>query len=308
MGQDNANEQPPPPPPTFWQRLAERVRNTAGSGLAFALIPLLILGYLGWYYYGAEHLDQTLYGVKLENIELTPQPPWIHSNLKEQVYRENGLSEVSLLEPEATATIAHAFDANTWIKSTNQVRKMSGGKVVVDVTYRRPVAMVFQSPPPGTGNGKGLCYPVDEEGSLLPTDEFSPSEVLNYFMIFAENAAPSDTAFRDPRILEALQLVRLLEPQRESLQLACIHVQPDAIDQQLGGFNSWIMYITTQDKREIIWGHAPSRETQDEMLVEEKVARMRAWLQKAPGSTTETVLDLRQRLGLGQRLISTPGR
>ncbi len=102
------------------------------------------LGYVGWYYYGAKRLDVTLYSVKLENIEITPQPKWIHTDLKAEVFRANRLSQLSLLEPTATATIAHAFEADLRIKTTNHVRKLSSGKVQVDVTYRHPVAMVLQ--------------------------------------------------------------------------------------------------------------------------------------------------------------------
>lgn len=311
MGQENANNPPPPPPPTVYQQWAARFRDTAGSGLAFALIPLLLLGYFGWYYYGAQHLDKTLYALKIENIELTPKPPWIRSDIKAQIYRENGLSQVSLLEPQATATIAHAFDSHVWIKNTNRVRKLSGGKVVVDVTYRRPAAMIYYEPlikPPVTATPKGLCYPVDEEGVVLPGDEFA-EKVHDYFMIFAPNAAPAGKrmAFGDERIAAALALCRLLEPQRVPLKLDCIHVEPDSIDQQLGGFNSWIMHVVTEDKREIIWGHAPGKESKDELSIEEKLVTLRAWLQTPPSATNIAVLDLRQRRVLGPRLITVPG-
>lgn len=311
MGQENANNPPPPPPPTYYQEWAARVRDTAGSGLAFALIPLLVLGYFGWYYYGAQHLDRTLYALQVDNIELTPSPPWIHTDLKAQVYRDNGLSQVSLLEPQATATIAHAFDSHVWIKSTNRVRKLSGGKVTVDVTYRRPAAMVFYEPQlgaPSSGAPRGLCYPVDEEGVVLPGDEFASKQVHDYFMIYAPNAAPAGKrmAFGDERIAAALSLCKLLEPQRVPLKLDCIYVEPDSIDQQLGGFNSWVMHILTEEKREIVWGHAPGKETKDEPSVEEKLVSLRTWLQSSPSASGIAVLDLRQRRVLSPRLITIP--
>jgi hypothetical protein len=284
-----------------------------GGGLLFALIPLLILGYFGWYYYGAEHLDRTLYSLKMENIELTPQPAWIHCDVRAEVYRNGGLSEVSLLEPTATATIAHAFDAHTWIKSTNRVRKTSGGKVQVDVLYRRPAAMVYYRPAAVLGNpnppaNKGLCLPVDEDGFVLPGNDFTQEQVHNYFMIFAPNAAPAGDVgmtFGDDRITEALLLCKLLEPLRVPLKLACIYVEPDTIQQQLGGQSSWLMNVATEDKRNIIWGHAPGKESKDEPLVEEKIASVRSWLGTPAESSDVAVLDLRQRRTLVQRLINT---
>lgn len=309
MGQEGANEQPPPPPPTLWQVIGERIKNTPGSGLAFAVIPLLILGYLGWYYYGAKQLDRTLYALKLEKIEITPQPAWIHSDLKAEVYRQNGLSKLSLLEPSATATIAHAFEANVCIKSTNHVRKLSGGKVQIDVTYRQPAAYVYVQLPlaPGASKREAGAYPIDDEGVVLPSTEFAQSQLGNYFMIFAKDIQlerKDNVSFRDPRIGEALALCKLLEPVRSELQLAFIDVFADGMDVQLEGFNSWQLRIRTKDERAIIWGHAPGKETKDEMLVEEKIATMKAWLAAPPSAGSVEELDLRQRRGLGQRFTS----
>ena len=307
MGQPNANEQPPPPPPTVWQVLGERVRNTPGSGLAFAVVPLLILGYFGWYYYGAKQLDRTLYALKLENVEITPQPRWIHTDLKAEVYRLNRLSQLSLLEPSATATIAHAFEANVCVKSVNHVRKLSGGKVQIDVTYRQPAAMVLPDPPPSVDGGVGV-YAIDDEGVVLPRAEFSQAQVYDFFVIIVKHLQldGKNNGFRDPRIGEALPLCRLLEPVRAELRLRCIDVDADGMDLQLAGFNSWQLTVRDKDDRTIIWGHAPGKETKDEMLVEEKIASMRAWLSAPPSSGSAAVLDLRQRRGLGQRLTAMP--
>ncbi len=184
MGQENSNDQPPPPPPTVWQVIGQRIRDAPGSGWAFALVPLLVLGYVGWYYYGAKQLDRTLYSLKLENIEITPQPAWIRSDFKADVYRLNRLSQLSLLEPSATATIAHAFEANICIKSTNHVRKLSGGKVQIDVTYRQPAAMVYvQLDQPAavsaTKPTRGF-YAIDDEGVVLPATEFAQAQVHDF--------------------------------------------------------------------------------------------------------------------------------
>ncbi len=313
MGQDNANEQPPPPPPTLWQVVGERIKNTPGSGLAFAVIPLLLLGYIGWYYYGAKQIDQTFYSLKLENIEITPQPAWIRSDIKSVIYRDNGLSKLSLLEPSATATIAHAFEASVYIKSTNHVRKLSSGKVQIDVTYRQPAAMVYVETP--SANAKETergFHAIDDEGVVLPRGEFTESQVHDFFVIFAPNIQVEtkdnigNRGFRDPRIAEALPLCKLLEQFRKELRLACIYVDPDGMDLQLGGFNSWQLTIRTDEKRSIIWGHAPGKETKDEMLIEEKIASMRAWLAAPATAGGPDELDLRQRRGLGQRFTSTP--
>jgi hypothetical protein len=314
MGQEKPGDQPPPPP-TLVQWWSAKIRSVPGGGLLFALVPLLILGYFGWYYYGAEHLDRTLYSLREENIELTPQPAWIHGDVRAEVYRSGALSHVSLLEPQASATIAHAFDAHTWIKTTNRVRKTSGGKVKVDVVYRKPAAMVYFRRAPAIGSQEGAkpsqasCFPVDEEGFVLPSDDFAPADVHNYFVIFAPGATPAGgvgMAFGDDRILEALKLCHLLEPQRTALKLACVYVEADALEQQLGALNSWILRVETVDNRNIIWGHAPGKETKDEPRVEEKIASMQTWLQAPASASDIAVLDLRFRRSLTQRLVTVP--
>ena len=314
MGQEKPADQPPPPP-TLVESWSARIRSVPGGGLLFALVPLLILGYFGWYYYGAEHLDRTLYALREENIELTPQPKWIHGDVRAEVYRSAALSHVSLLEPQASATIAHAFDAHTWVKSTNRVRKSSGGKVKVDVVYRKPTAMVYYLRAPAIGSqevaktSQASCFPVDEEGFVLPSDDFASAEVHNYFVIFAPGATPAGgvgMAFGDDRILEALKLCRLLEMQRAALKLACIYVHADPLDQQMGALNSWTLTVETGDKRRIIWGHAPGKETKDEPRVEEKIASMQTWLQAPASASDIAVLDLRYRRTITQRLVTIP--
>ncbi len=75
------------------------------------------------------------------------------------------------------------------------------------------------------------------------------------------------------------------------------------MDLQLGGFNSWQLNIRTKEDRSIIWGHAPGKETKDEMTVEEKIASMRAWLAAPPSAGAAPELDLRQRRGLGRDIL-----
>lgn len=109
MGQDKPPDQPPPPPPTFWERVGTRIRTLPGGGLLFAVVPLIVIGYFGWYYYGAEHFDRTLYSLQMENIDLTPQPEWICEDVRAEVYRSGSLANVALLDPQAAARIAHAL-------------------------------------------------------------------------------------------------------------------------------------------------------------------------------------------------------
>ncbi|RMF39427.1 MAG: hypothetical protein D6753_13785, partial [Planctomycetota bacterium] len=206
------------------QRLRAGVRCVPGAGFLFAVIPLVVLGYVGWYFYGAEHLDRALYSLQKENLHVTAQPAWVGGDVVEEVFTQARLDRLSLLDPAATAAVAQAFEAHHWVKAAARVTKESGGVVHVDLIYRRPLAMVYFAPSPndsGESSAAGF-FPVDEDAIVLPTQDFDGSKVFEYFLIFADGARPSGDVgmpFGDPRIADAVELCRLLEPERRSLGL-----------------------------------------------------------------------------------------
>ena len=256
-----------------------------GGALLFCLAPLLVLGYFAWRNWGAEHLDKALYAVRIENLVTTPQPTWIRSsNVREEVFKNGGLGQLSVLDPQASATIAHAFESHSWVQRASRVQKLPGGKVTVDIVYRRPVAMVYYK---GHHSDSGTSqinkpiktgyYPVDDEGVVLPTADFDSSQVPGYFLVFAEDASPpSDVgmAFSDTRIKQSLSLCRLLESARVELRLKQIFVERD---ERMTGPSPWIMRIKTSDNRFIDWGHAPGNEVAGEPSAQEKLANLLKW-------------------------------
>lgn len=280
-----------------------------GGAFLFAAVPLLILGYFGWYFWGAEHLDRTLYSLKQENISITPQPPWIRASILGEVYRNGSLSQVSLLDPQATATIAHAFSAHTWVQRASRVRKMGDGKVQVDLVYREPAAMVYFNAQ-STGrrsadNNSHLppdgFFPVDSDGIILPPEDFVDKQVLDFFRIYATGATPAGDVgmpFGDSRVSEALELCKLLRLKREAWQVERVHVTPD---DQVGQRSPWILNLVTGDNREIIWGHAPGKESTGEPSVQDKVTRLESWLSSVPTNNSVNSLDLRIRSPLSNR-------
>lgn len=279
-------------------RLATTLQRIPGAALLFAIGPLLILGYLGWYYYGAEHLDQALYSLERANLKITDPPPWIQSNVLDEVFESRGLDRISLLDPSATATIAQAFESHDWVKSTSRVTKSSGGQVDVDLVYRRPAAMVFYSPSQpkdaetGEPNQAGF-FAVDEDGVILPSRDFVDRfEVSGYFTIFAQDARPAGDvgmSFGDARIAEALELCAYLEQDRDALGLQEIWVNQA---RPTVGPSPWILKIVTKDKLEIDWGHAPLVEAAGEPTAPEKRARLITWLEQSRAGSAAHKIDL----------------
>ncbi len=280
-------------------KIARVVQYIPGGALLFAVGTLIVLGYFGWYYYGADHLDRAFYSLRLEKLVVTPQPAWIKSPVAEEVYQNGRLDRISLLDPRATASVARAFEAHHWVKSTSRVSKSVGNRVTVDLIYRRPVAMVFYENHNSEADSNDVklgFYPIDDEGTVLPRGDFNSDDVWNYFMIFAQDARPAGEVgwpYGDVRITEALQLCEFLQPQREAFQLQEIWVQHDNL---VSASSPWSLTIRTRDRtREITWGHAPSAEGAGELPAEEKLHRLVAWLkQPLPTSPGEVQrIDLR---------------
>ena len=251
-----------------------------GGALLFAVTPLLILGYFAWRNWGAEHLDVALYAVKIENLVTTPQPTWIrNTQVREEVFKNSGLGQLSVLDPQASATIAHAFESHSWIQRASRVQKLPGGKVTVDIVYRRPIAMVYYDghANPSSSNVKVGFFPVDEEGVVLPLADFDESQVRNYFVVIADGATPPSEVgmtYSDTRIKQTLLLCRLLDSARAELRLAGITVFRD---DRMGGPSPWVMHINTSDNRLINWGHAPGSEAPGEPTAQEKFTNLVKW-------------------------------
>ncbi len=279
--------------------------------LGFQLIPrgallsivgplvLAIFGYFGWRYWGAERLDRALYSLSAERLDVTPQPDWIPGNVKDEVLSSGALADVSLLDRQATSSIARAFDSHPWVQETVLVEKAAGGHVRVRLTYRKPLALVFCQPTTETDQNEPLkskagFYAVDENGMVLPSDGFVVKSEKDYFLVFTEGAKPpsiAGAAFGDPKITQALLLCKLLEPVRQTWALRSIHVQADPTPSSA---QPWILGIVTFNKQQIVWGHAPGLEISGEAPVPKKIEKLKGYFQsQASALPAPTVIDLR---------------
>ena len=69
-------------------------------------VALMLTGYLGWRYYGAEALDTKYYALREENIHISDKPVWLRSNVVSEVFQESRLDRMSLLDDQTSAVIA----------------------------------------------------------------------------------------------------------------------------------------------------------------------------------------------------------
>lgn len=274
--------------PMFWNHLRTLIKAIPRAALLSMIGPsiLLLVGYFGWRYYGAPNLDRTFYGVKKENIHITPAPPWIKTSVVDEVYEGRSLSTLSLLESQTAAKIARAFDAHPWVRKTQRVEKLAGVQIMVNVEYRVPVAMVAcvstkVDEATGEQQTKQSFLPVDSEGFLLPTKDFSQNDVPQFIWVYAKGIKSADerrvgTPIGDSQIEEAVRLCKILTRYREALHIERVNVYSTT---QVGK-SKWILEIEigTGDPQSpgprIVWGHAPGLEELSEPTAEQKLKRL----------------------------------
>ncbi|MEM7314211.1 MAG: hypothetical protein AAF497_13770 [Planctomycetota bacterium] len=277
-----------------------------GSRTFLAMCILLAFiavgGYLLWTNYGPYVLTQKKYELTTESIEITPQPAWItQSNVAAESANAGGLSGLSVRQPDLTVVVSQAFRMHAWVKSVNHVTKRHPARVLVDLTYRQPVAMVeipYSESPTGIGR-----LPVDIEGVLLPTADFTAQLAKNYLRISAGDTTPASniagTAWGDERVHGAAQVAAFLTPHHLNFGLTKITAYRGP--QRIQGKNDLYYVLRSREGTTIIWGRAPGDEQAGEPPAEQKLTRLAEYIQQHgslmvdhPGQT----IDLRRADGL----------
>ncbi|MCH5375901.1 MAG: hypothetical protein JJ992_18175, partial [Planctomycetes bacterium] len=151
--------------------------------IGFALFAVPIGGaYYAWARWGSKITASDEYVVRAEHIQVTPPPSWVRTDVRAEVVRDGGLNGMSLLDPQLTVKVFQAFSAHSWVANVSRVSKQHGtndtARVVVELTYRKPVAMVEVV----INNQAGLL-PIDGDAILLPTQDFTEEQTRDYLRI-----------------------------------------------------------------------------------------------------------------------------
>jgi hypothetical protein len=226
------------------------------------------------------------YLMPAEKIEITPAPEWIHTNLQTEVIRDSGLKEpLSILDDKLTARLTQAFSLHPWIARVAAVRTSYPPRIQVDIEYRRPVAMV---------EVLGGLLPIDVDGVLLPTEDFSPPDAQNYPRIagiVSGPLGPLGTRWGDPAVEAAAKLAPVLQPVWTEFRLH--HVQ---LQSRLGPSAKFVLELVAIGGNTFVWGSPPGSESNDESIAAEKLALLTR-LKNARGSLADipaTERDLRK--------------
>ena len=252
-------------------RLRGVIGFAVGRGRRMTLTALLLTAFVvGWCFAWRGVQDRVLgapdFLIGPQQVEITPPPAWIHSDVRAEVFRGASLDRpLSIMDERLTEQMAAAFSLHPWVAKVNQVRKHHPARLVVELEYRRPVMMV---------DTPGGLLPVDGHGSLLPTGDFSSIEAAAYPRLVGVDTAPVGTIgqpWGDARVAGAAMIARAIGPRWRELDLAEIA----AIARAEGGQPDDFLYaLRTRTGVEILWGRAFRAAAAGESPTEGKVAKL----------------------------------
>jgi hypothetical protein len=222
------------------------------------LLAALALGsHVAWQRYEQVIARHPQYQLTAERIQITPQPPWIRSDVKSEVLRDAGLiGTVSVLDdPDALVRrLQDAFEFHPWVADVRQIRKRLPAALDIELEYRRPVAAVE------TSDGRGVTLtPIDVQGVRLPEADFSEVERHYLPRISGTTGRPlAGEAWDDPRVIGAARLAAGLADVWQQLRL--VQILPSTQPQLRGEERFYTYEILTSGGTRIVWGAAPSEE------------------------------------------------
>jgi hypothetical protein len=249
-------------------RLIALVRSRTRTLLLTALIAAAFFGlwYAVWQRVGQGVLSSEPYWLSQQNVEITPLPEWIHRDIRAEVFRDASLDgPLSIMDDDLTARIANAFSLHPWVAKVRRVSKHHPARVEAELVYRRPVLMV---PRPGE------LLPVDEQGVLLPREDFSPVEARRYPRLQGIDTAPigpEGTRWGDARVFGGAQIAAAFGPAWHQLRLDCI---VPVVSAEMGYGHEYTYRLFTRGGTEIRWGRPPGMETPGEALAADKMTRL----------------------------------
>jgi hypothetical protein len=268
--------------------------------MAVMLVALLVMALAySWKRWGPDLVSQPEYALSEESVVLTPQPEWIYAgtNVKAEVIRDGSLRNLNLLDDKAAIKIADAFKLHTWVKRVVRVRKQAPATVIVEVEYRRPVALVEVL------YNNVLSYePVDAEGVVLPEELFHHDEkqLEGYLRITADYSlplGPLGTPWGDDRIVGGARIAALLQTVWRDWNLYRVVAFPGAEGERLATFE-----LRTRGNSKIVWGHAPGAEIPGEASALQKIMWLAEYLRQAgpldSGSSKAVELNVREAAGI----------
>ena len=284
-------------------------RKIGGTVLTAVVVLVAIAGFMyGWRRWGEPSLNSPEYVVTAEPaLSVTPQPAWIHTNVKAEILLADG-AKLDLLDGQLVEKIAAAFALHPWVAKVVRVEKRFPAQVNVQLEYRRPVLVVKLD----AAGEEGLLF-LDRQSVLLPSSDFAPSQAKDYLRIVAAGETPTNvygTPWGSERMAGALLVAAALENRWQPLGLYSIAAVR-------GNGAEFVYELRTQDdKVRVIWGGSPGRESARHDSVAEptaaqKVAVLEQYVREhgpLDKLSAPAVVDLRNLAGEPKKAASSRAR
>jgi hypothetical protein len=265
-----------------------------GPGRSLPILVALVVVFGGgvwfaWAKFKDRILGSSEYRIGPEQVEISPpQPPWIPtSDIRAEVFRSPALDgSLSIMDDGLADRIAGAFARHPWVANVSRVTKQYGA-VKVELAYRKPVCMV---------EVPGGVQPIDAEGVLLPSADFSSVEVSRYprLLLHPERGptVPPGSRWGDPMVVGGAEIAAAILDVWEPMRFRYIEPLPaDPVVSAGGGANVQtppdtfagravepFFVIVTRTKTRVLWGYAPGAKASHEFTAAEKVARLKRYL------------------------------
>jgi len=282
-------------------RFLLRPQNRGLVSTAFVIAAAIGAAIYAWQRWGHSVAESPEYFVTAQQIEVTPQPAWIHSNVKAEALRSASISRLDLRSRQLVEQVAHAFALHPWVAKVIRVEKHYPAQVKVELQYRRPVLVVKLDLP----DQKNLLF-LDEQSVLLPSGDFAPSQAKDYLRIMAGGETPASIygmPWGSERLAGAARLAAAWGDRWQPLGLYWIVAQRAA--------SAKLVYElrTQNDQVRVIWGSSVAGESSAEPSAEQKIAALEHYVQdkgRLDRSDGSAVIDLRELAG--QAAAKTAGR
>lgn len=216
------------------------------------------------------------YRIDTSKIQIKPaiERP-VPIDLIEQVRRQNELPhELSLLDPKLCKTLGDAFANHPWVARVISVRQSFPAEVVVELEFRKPVAMV---------QVKGGRIPIDAFGFVLPSEDFTVADVARFptiRMAGGGNLSREGGRINQPGLIGAGRIAELLAPSWAHLELEAIELPRASAAAEASDLQ---IQLQSRSGSTIIWGRAPGTNHPGELTPAQKVARLDKYLAEYGG-------------------------
>jgi hypothetical protein len=210
---------------------------------------------------------------RARHIELPPLPPWIRdATFRDQIFRvATDEGPLSIHDDDLIDRLRTACALHPWVARVTSIQKLYPATVRVDLVYRKPVCMV---------QVEEALIPVDAEGYVLPTDDFSPLESQRYPQLVGVESRPlvqAGARWNDPRVSGGAEIAAALAEVWTKMHLARIAASRLP---ELGRGQEHTFKLYTEKGNAIDWWHAPSGSPPSEPSAANKIAKLERYLEE----------------------------